>query len=202
MDKVLITIAGVAVAAFFVISIIATIETTNQRRNAMSRYRYRSRKQLMTGNEKHCFQLLNDIFGQKFYVIPDVKLSALLSHKVGHQNRTEAYRYIDQKTVDFVFCNKQTLRPVCAVKLDDGTQKSRSPGSHPKEMEQFFRSAHLPFVRITDPKKLDRQTIIEEFSRVIYETSILSGRSKTKVKHLKSNSPEEIPDLFADADIE
>lgn len=197
MDRIFITIAGVAIAAFLVISVIAAFETTSRRREVMNHCHYRSRKQLMTGAEKHCFQLLNDIFGQKFYIIPDVKLSALLSHKVGRQNRSAAYSFIDQKTVDFVFCNKQSLRPVCAVKLDTGVQKSKSLGSDPKDMEKFFRSAHLPFVRITDPKKLDRQTIIEEFSRVIYETSILSasGKTKTKVKRLKSTDDSDLEDF-------
>ena len=49
-------------------------------------------------------------------------------------------------------------------------------------MEKFFRSAHLPFVRITKPDKLDRQTIIEEFSRVIYETSILPAGTRGRKK--------------------
>lgn len=187
MDRVMITIAGIAVATFLVVSILAAFETTARNRDTMSRCHYRSRKQLMTGAEKHCFQLLNDIFGQKFYVIPDVQLSALLSHKVGRQNREAAYSFIDQKTVDFVFCNKETLRPVCAIKLDNG-KKSKSLGSNPKDMEKFFQSARLPFVRITDPKNLDRQTIIEEFSRVIYETSLSADKPKTKVKSFKAAS--------------
>lgn len=187
MDRILITIAGVAVAAFLVVSVLAAFEATARNRDMMSRCHYRSRKQLMVGAEKHCFQLLNDIFGQKFYVIPDVQLSALLSHKVGRQNRGAAYSFIDQKTVDFVFCNKETLRPVCAVKLDDGSKKDKSLGGDPKDMEKFFKSARLPFVRITDPKKLDRQTIIEEFSRVIYETSLSADKPKTKIKRLKAS---------------
>lgn len=182
MDNVFIIIAGVAFVCFLVISFIVGITAERRRRDAMDRFHYRPKKQLMTGAEKHCFQLFNDIFGQKFYIIPDVSLSALLSHKVGHQNRHEAYSYIENKTVDFVFCNKRTLRPVCAVKLDDGSNHDHTPGSDPKDMEKFFRSAHLPFVRITKPSKLDRQTIIEEFSRVIYETSIIEPKTRKKAQ--------------------
>ena len=174
MDVMFMSVAGVALAAFLVVSIIAAITAKRRRQDAIGRCRYRPKKSLMVGNERRCFQLLNDIFGQRFYIIPGVSLSSLLNHKVGSQNRFEAYSYIENKTVDFVFCNKQTLRPVCAVKLDETSNNNseRNP-SEAKEMESFFRSAHLPFVRITKPTKLDRQTIIEEFSRVIYETSIL-----------------------------
>lgn len=173
MDIILIVIAGIATVAFLIVSILAGIAARRRRQEAMGHCRYRPKKSLMVGSERRCFQLLNDIFGQRFYIIPQVDVSALLNHKVGSQNRLEAYGFIENKTVDFVFCNKQTLRPVCAVKLDEGKPADRSLGSDPKDMERFFRSAHLPFVRITKPDKLDRQTIIEEFSRVVYETSIL-----------------------------
>ncbi len=165
-------VAGVAFILFLIISVIASIQMTKRRRASIGRYHYRPRKQLMVGNERRCFQLLNDIFGQKFYIIPSVSLEALLNHRVGGQNREEAYGFINNKIVDFVFCNKRTLRPVCAVKLDDSSVKDRSPGADPKDMEKFFRSAHLPFVRITNPKTVSREAIIEEFSRVVYETSI------------------------------
>lgn len=172
MDKIMIPIAGAAFLLFLVVSFAASIQMTRRRRASISKFHYRPRKQLMVGAERRCFQLLNDIFGQKFYIIPGVSLDALLNHKVGNQNREEAYGFISNKMVDFVFCNKRTLRPVCAVKLDDSSVKDRSPGADPKDMEKFFRSAHLPFVRITNPKTLTREIIIEEFSRVVYETSI------------------------------
>lgn len=178
MDTFFMIIAGIAAVAFLIVSILATIITRKRRQEAMGHCRYRPKKSLMTGPERKCFQLLNDIFGQRFYIIPQVDVSALLNHKVGSQNQLEAYGFIENKTVDFVFCNKQTLRPVCAVKLDNGKTTDRSLGSDPKDMEKFFRSAHLPFVRITKPEKLDRQTIIEEFSRVVYETSILDKHKK------------------------
>ena len=167
-------VAGVALIGFLVVSILAAIATRHHRQDAIGRCRYRPRKSLMVGIERRVFQLLNEIFGQRFYIIPGVSLSSLLSHKVGSQNRLEAYGFIENKTVDFVFCNKQTLRPVCAVKIDDNA-KNELGSSEAREMESFFRSAHLPFVRITKLTKLDRETIIEEFSRVIYETSLLDN---------------------------
>ncbi len=180
MDIIFIIIAGIAAVAFLIVSILAGIAARQRRQEAMGHCRYRPKKSLMTGSERKCFQLLNDIFGQRFYIIPQVNVSALLNHKIGNQNRLEAYGFIENKTVDFVFCNKQTLRPVCAVKLDEGKNSDRSLGSDPKDMEKFFQSAHLPFVRITHPDRLNRQTIIEEFSRVVYETSLLDNRKHKK----------------------
>ena len=122
-DKVLITVAVLATAALFLVSVLAGVTIRRRARDAMDRCRYRPRKHLMVGAEKYCFQLLNDLFGQRFYVIPGVALSSLLSHKVGLQDRRAAYGFIKNKTVDFVLCNQRTLRPVCAVKLEDEKAK-------------------------------------------------------------------------------
>lgn len=165
------SVAGIAVVGFLIVSILASISTRRYRRAAIDRFQYRSRKQLMTGAKRHCYQILNEVFGQKFYIIPDVELSALLSHKVGRQNREEAYQLIGGKTVDFVFCNQHTIRPVCVVKLEDDSKRNTAPGASPTDMQRFFKTARLPFVYIKNPAHLDRKTIIEEFSRVIYETS-------------------------------
>ena len=171
-DKIFIAMAIVATLLLFLVSVLIGITTRRRQREAMDRFKYRPRKHLMVGNSKLCFQLLNSLFGQKFYVIPEVALSSLLSHKVGLQDRYAAYRFIDGKSVDFVLCNKRTLRPICAVKLADGIQNdTKAPGSDPHDMEKFFRSAHIPFIYLEKTQHLTEDYIIEEFSRVVYETS-------------------------------
>lgn len=180
-DKIYLTCATLATLLLFLVSVLTGVTLRRHRRETMEHCRYRPRRQLMVGAERTCFQLLNDVFGETFYILPQVSLDALLSHKVGTQDRYEAYSFIDHKYVDFVFCNKRTLRPVCAVKIEDGVRKDdRSLGSNPEDMAKFFRSAHLPFVYLKNPRTLDRDRVIEEFSRVIYETSLLSSKKASR----------------------
>ena len=101
-DKILITTAVLATLSLFLVSVLAGVTIRRRARDAMEHCRYRPRKHLMVGAEKTCFQLLNDLFGERFYVIPGVNLSSLLSHKVGLQDRRVAYGFIKDKTVDFV----------------------------------------------------------------------------------------------------
>lgn len=182
-DKVFITFAVIATLLLFLISVLIGVTNRRRQREAMDRFKYRPRKHLMVGIEKQCFQMLNNLFGQKFYIIPGVNLSSLLSHKVGLQDRYTAYRFIDHKVVDFVLCNKSTLRPICAVKLEDGVQNDiNEPGSDPKDMEKFFRSAHIPFIYLEKTQRLTEEKIIEEFSRVVYETSKLQPAPRGRRK--------------------
>ena len=146
-DKIYITVAVIATVLLFLVSVLAGVTTRRRQREAMDRFKYRPRKHLMVGATKQCFQMLNNLFGQKFYIIPEVSLSSLLSHKVGTQDRYAAYRFIENKTVDFVLCNKRTLRPICAVKLEEGIRNDiKEPGSDPRDMEKFFRCSRIVIV--------------------------------------------------------
>lgn len=190
-DKILITVAVLATLSLFLVSVLAGISIRRRARDAIDRCRYRPRKHLMVGAEKSCFQLLNDLFGQRFYVIPGVALSSLLSHKVGLQDRRAAYSFIKDKTVDFVLCNKRTLRPVCAVKLEDEKSKrpDKTPGASPEDMQKFFKSARIPFVYLENPTKLTRTRVIDEFSRVIYETSTMKPLPRGRRKKTAADTP-------------
>lgn len=201
-DRIYITVAVLATLLLFLVSVLAGVTTRRRQRDAMDRFKYRPRKHLMVGASKQCFQMLNDLFGQKFYVIPEVAISSLLSHKVGTQDRYAAYKFIENKSVDFVLCNKRTLRPICVVKLEDGVQNdAKDPGSAPEEMEKFFRSAHIPFIYLAETQRLTPEYIIEEFSRVVYETSQIKpaprGRPIQKPRattsRLSSNSSSTAP---------
>ncbi len=189
-DKIYITIAVIATVLLFLVSVLAGVTTRRRQREAMDRFKYRPRKHLMVGATKQCFQMLNNLFGQKFYIIPEVSLSSLLSHKVGTQDRYAAYRFIENKTVDFVLCNKRTLRPICAVKLEEGIRNDiKEPGSDPRDMEKFFRSAHIPFIYLEKSQRLTEEYIIEEFSRVVYETSKIKPAPRGRRKKTDDTTP-------------
>lgn len=169
-DKIYITVAVIATLAFFFVSVLAGVTIRQRQRQVMSNTKYRPRKRLMDNTEKKCFQLLIELFGNKFYVIPQVELLALLNYRVGTQDYRQARGFIENKTVDFVLCNKRDVRPICAVKLYD-PKAGQELGSDPEDMERFFRSARLPFVYLPRKQSITRKNIIDEFSRVIYEIS-------------------------------
>ena len=52
-----------------------------------SHYRYYAKPYIMTARENECFKTLNEIFGAKWFVIPQVHLSALLNHKTIRLNK-------------------------------------------------------------------------------------------------------------------
>lgn len=114
---------------------------------AAIKYSYGSKRMIMTNAESEFFVTLHRAVQERYYVFPQVHLSALLEHKVKGQNWHAAFRHINGKSVDFALCDKATLRPVYAIELDDSTHERYDRRERDTEVERMFAQANLPLVR-------------------------------------------------------
>ena len=101
------------------------------------------------------FRTLNRVAGGRYYVFPQVHLSAILDHKVKGQEWKYAFRHINGKSVDYVLCDKATLQPTYAVELDDYTHDQKDRRERDREVERIFAAANLPLVRFKDKNVSD-----------------------------------------------
>ena len=132
-----------------------------------STYRYFAKNTIMTERENKFFKQLNEILGNKWFVIPQVHLSALLNHKVKGQNWKAAFRHINGKSVDYVLLSKETMKPICAIELDDSTHDYKNRAERDAEVERIFAEAKLPLARFKNPEKLSRQDIVNTIAAAI-----------------------------------
>lgn len=168
MDKIYIYLI-IAFVILVVVDVASRKFLTNQNSVEIkkSNYRYYAKNSIMTQREQHFFQQLNDIFGAKCYVVPQVHLSALLNHKIKGQNWNAAFKHINGKSVDFVLLSKTTLKPICAIELDDSTHDRKSRIVRDEEVERIFTAAKIPLARFRSPEKLSRQEMINTISYAI-----------------------------------
>ena len=132
-----------------------------------STYHYFAKNTIMTERENKFFKQLNEILGNKWFVIPQVHLSALLNHKVKGQNWKAAFRHINGKSVDYVLLSKETMKPICAIELDDSTHNYKNRVERDAEVERIFAEAKLPLARFKNPEKLSRQDIVNTIAAAI-----------------------------------
>lgn len=123
-------------------------------------YAYSAKKSLMSKTEADFFIKLEHAVNERYYVFPQVHLSALLDHKVEGQEWRYAFRHINGKSVDYVLCDRSTLAPVYAIELDDFTHKRSDRIERDNEVERIFREAQLPLVRFND-KDISEAAIIQ-----------------------------------------
>ncbi len=112
-------------------------------------YQYRKKDCIMTESEGECFKALFGVVGDKYYIFPQVHLPAFLDHKIKNgQYWQGAFRHIDEKSVDFVLCDKQNLSPKLAIELDDWSHERYDRQERDREVERILKDAGMPLLRI------------------------------------------------------
>lgn len=126
-------------------------------------YNYSAKNLLMTRTETEFFIKLDQTVKERYYVFPQVHLSALLDHKIKGQDWRFAFRHINGKSVDFVLCDRVTLRPTYAIELDDLTHEQADRRKRDIEVERIFREARLPLIRFKS-RDVSESEIIQALS--------------------------------------
>jgi hypothetical protein len=126
-------------------------------------YKYQAKEYFMTQSESDFFRMLVDVVGDRFYIFPQAHLSSILDEKITGQNWNAAFSHINGKSVDYVLCDKITLKPAYAVELDDYTHHSASRQERDKEVERIFKAAGIPLVRFNDYKSFKEDSIARQF---------------------------------------
>lgn len=102
----------------------------------MSPSEYLFYKQLITATEN------------RYSIIPQVHLDELVKPTEKGNQRIFSFRHINQKSVDFVICDKQTLSPKLAIELDDRSHKMPDRIERDVEVERILKETGLPLVRL------------------------------------------------------
>jgi hypothetical protein len=114
-------------------------------------YQYKRRECIMTHAERKCFNSLIEAVGSSYHIFAQVHLPSILDHKIHNgQKWFAAFRHIDEKSVDFVLCTKNDLRPVLAIELDDWSHERADRQERDREVERILRGADLPLLRLKD----------------------------------------------------
>lgn len=124
-------------------------------------YHYTKRDLIMTPAETRFFKLLCHILDDEYYVFPQVHLSSLLEHKVYGQNWWGAFHHINRKSVDYVICDKQNVRPLLAIELDDWSHSLDKRKERDEEVEKIFEAAKLPLIRFDGNRKYTDYMIMD-----------------------------------------
>lgn len=122
-----------------------------------------AKSSLMSTTESDFFIKLDRAVSERYYVFPQVHLSALLDHKVKGQEWSYAFSHINGKSVDYVLCDRATLVPTYAIELDDFTHERRDRANRDAEVERIFKQAQLPLVRFNN-KDVSEAEIIQALS--------------------------------------
>ncbi len=160
MDNAYVIFAVIVLAVVIITAVKFSSGSEKRKVFKNNKHSYFTKELVMTQTEAEFFKKLNSVASERYFVFPQVHLSALLDHKVKGQDWGIAFRHINGKSVDFVLCDKVTLQPVYAIELDDLTHERRDRVTRDAEVERIFKEARLPLVRFTN-KNVSDEAIIQ-----------------------------------------
>lgn len=136
-----------------IVALVAILFKSRKRpvKKSVSTYRYRSRETVMTRAESRFYENLIVVVGEKFIVIPQAHLSMFIDHRVGGQNWKAAFSTINGKSVDFLLVEKDTLKPVIAIELDDWSHKQEDRILRDEKVRKILDESEILLVRFDNP---------------------------------------------------
>lgn len=156
--ELLILVVGIVI----VISVVGTvIDKKYQSKSPV--YTYARKDAIMTTVEAAFYSRLLSVAGDKYYIFPQIHLSALLRNQTKGRYWKAAFQRINRTSVDYVLCDKETMRPVYAVELDDSTHDAPKRRARDTGVEKMFIDVGMPLVRFRNVGDMTDEDITEHF---------------------------------------
>ncbi len=112
-------------------------------------YPYLLRDDFLSLAEQSFFLTLKHTCSDWALICPKVALGDLFYVKSGDPSYFRTYtNKIDRKHVDFLLCDPKTARPLLGIELDDKSHQKSVVMERDDFVENVYRSANLPLVRI------------------------------------------------------
>ncbi|MBP0632914.1 MULTISPECIES: DUF2726 domain-containing protein [unclassified Cupriavidus] len=130
--------------------------------NSTREFRFVRRSPFLRQDEIQLYERLT-VALKDTHVLPQVAMSAFVQHKGTSQ---AARNLFAQKYVDFLVCERKTMRPLYVIELDGASHGSAKAQKRDKQKNDVLASAGIPIMRYTS-KDVDLKTILSDYFRVV-----------------------------------
>ena len=128
---------------------------------------YQRRDWLLSAAERSFFGVLQQAVAPEFLLFAKIRLADLLFIPRGSEGRQAAFNRIQSKHIDFVICDRDTIRPLIAIELDDSSHGRPSRRSRDEFVESALTAAQLPLLRVPVKKQYDVNVLKESVQKLL-----------------------------------
>lgn len=150
------------VLVFVVVVAGLVMELMRKRGRATVEYKYKAKKFFLSAVEHKMYDALVAGVGQNYYVFAQVHLPSIVDNKVVGQNWRGAFRHIDEKSVDFVLCDKAYISPKLVIELDDSSHLRNDRQERDREVERILKMAGVPLLRLSVKSELAPSVLAQQ----------------------------------------
>lgn len=192
-------IIGIILILIVIIPLIIGATITNNKKNSFQTYKkensqeknvvmqpiqtyeympYYLMKSVMTQYEKLLYSILEEFCRKyRFVLLSKVRLADFIQPQ--HQNDKRTYYYwfnrISAKHVDFLVCELNTIKPLCAIELDDYTHRYSDRQERDEFINNVYRSIQLPILHFYEIKQQDIYNDLAEILNITLENEAVTN---------------------------
>lgn len=109
---------------------------------------YFARERLVTKTELRFFRSLRKAVQSEWEIFAMVRIADLLRVEKNAKNKRAWINKILAKHIDFVICDRNSLKPLLCIELDDSSHERPDRVERDKFVNEAFESAELPLIRV------------------------------------------------------
>ncbi|MGO4307982.1 DUF2726 domain-containing protein [Cupriavidus sp. RAF12] len=153
---------ALALLMALVFILLGTIKAKRSGRGTPQGYQFARKAPFLRDDEIHLYERLV-IALRNAHVFPQVAMSAFVQHKGKEHGARSLFA---QKYVDYLVCERGTMRPLYVIELDGASHGSAKAKKRDGQKNQVLESAEIPIKRYTS-KNVDFKVILLDFASVV-----------------------------------
>lgn len=133
-----------------------------------NKFPYAQRDDFLSVSEFSFYKILDQVIDKRYIVCPKVGLQDVFF--VTERDRSKHATYlnkINRKHVDFLICDRETMRPIFGIELDDSSHQRQDRMDRDDFVNELFKSAGLHLIRINNKKTYTISEITEMLKKPI-----------------------------------
>lgn len=153
---------GLVLLFAIAVVVLSMLKAAASRRGSSSAFRFARRDPFLRQDEIVLYERLAAALSDTL-IFPQVAMSAFVQHKGKSQ---AARNMFAQKYVDYLVCERKSMRPLYVIELDGASHGSAKAQKRDKQKNDVLASAGIPIMRYTS-KNVDLQTILRDYRSVV-----------------------------------
>ncbi len=129
---------------------------------------YKRKDFLLTKAERSLYGVLNQAVNGRYLIFAKVRLADLVWLPKGTESRQSHFNRIQSKHIDFVICDRDSIRPLVAVELDDASHERDDRVSRDGFVDSALKAAGLPFIRVRARASYDVGEVSQQVEAAIH----------------------------------
>lgn len=132
---------------------------------------FSKKSSLMRADERKFFDILMKIYGNTYYIYPQVRLAAILDVQNDVKDHDNLYRQIDHLSLDFVLFDKAMMSPLVAIELNGKSHLQFNRRNRDQKVESVLTKAGIRFLAVPVSEIYDEANLKQQIDSLLVSTT-------------------------------